>query len=225
MVDRALASVGVHPRGNEALRFRSDHAVFLGDQEPGRAVFPERAVDRDAHNGGRDGALDRGQDFLLGKRGVLCEGVGAGGGEVLASSTGMRIVEDGSHTGHRVGVMADRLPPGSGGPPQHIHRQHSETFYVLSGTMRFTSAGEHADVPAGGVVTAPIGIPHTFSNPDPAEWAAFTCTVAPDLSIGYFRELAALIAQRGSLDEVEETDILKVMARYATEPYPPPGHK
>jgi mannose-6-phosphate isomerase-like protein (cupin superfamily) len=148
--------------------------------------------------------------------------VPAGGGEVLASSTGMRILEDGSHTGHRMGVMADCLPPGSGGPPQHIHRQHSETFYVLSGTMRFTSASEYADVPAGGVVTAPIGIPHTFSNPDPAEWATFTCTVAPDLYIGYFRELFTLIAQRGSLDEVEDNAILEVMARYATEPYLPP---
>jgi quercetin dioxygenase-like cupin family protein len=68
--------------------------------------------------------------------------------------------------------------------------------------MRFTYAGEHADVPAGGVVTAPIGDPHTFSNPDRAEWAAFICTVAPDLCIGYFRESSALIAQRGSLDEV-----------------------
>ena len=149
--------------------------------------------------------------------------VPAGGGEVLAASTGMRILEDGSHTGHRVGLMVDRLPPGGGGPPQHIHRKHSETFYVLSGTMRFTSAEEHVDVRAGGVVTAPIGIPHTFSNPNPAEWAAFSCTVAPDLYIGYFRELSALIAQSGSLDQVDENAILEVMARYSTEPYLPPS--
>jgi hypothetical protein len=87
--------------------------------------------------------------------------------------------------------------------------------------MRFTSAGEHADVPAGGVVTAPIGVPHTFSNPDPAEWAAFSCTVAPDPYIGYFRELSALIAQRGSLNKVDEQAILEVMARYSTQPYLP----
>lgn len=149
--------------------------------------------------------------------------VPAGGGEVLASPSGMRILEDGSNTGHRLGVMEDHLPPGSGGPPQHIHRQHSETFYVLSGTMRFTSAGEHVDVSAGGVVTAPVGVPHTFSNPDPGQWAAFTCTVAPDLYIGYFRELATLEAQRGGLGEVDENAILEVMARYATEPYLPPG--
>jgi hypothetical protein len=55
------------------------------------------------------------------------------------------------------------------------------------------------------------------------EWAAFICTVAPDLYIGYFRELSALIAQRGSLDQVEENAILEVMARYSTEPYLPSG--
>ena len=148
--------------------------------------------------------------------------VPAGGGEVLDSRRGMRILEDGSKVGHRIGVMADRLPPGSGGPPQHFHRQHSVTFYVLSGTMRFTSADEHVDVSAGGLVTAPIGVPHTFSNPDPAEWAAFTCTVAPDLYIGYFRELSALQAQSRA-GEVDENAILEVMARYATDPYLPPG--
>ena len=86
-------------------------------------------------------------------------------GEVLDSRSGVRILEDGSNTEHRIGVMVDSLPPGSGGPPQHIHRKHSETFYVVSWTMRFTSGSEHVDVSPRGLVTAPIGVPHTFSNP------------------------------------------------------------
>jgi mannose-6-phosphate isomerase-like protein (cupin superfamily) len=146
--------------------------------------------------------------------------VPAGGGEVLAGPNGIRILEDGSNTGHRVGIIEARLPPGSGGPPQHIHRQHTESFYVVSGTMRFTSADEHVDVPAGGMVTAPVGAPHTFSNPDADEWAIFVCTMAPDLYIDYFRELTALGARRGG---VEEKAHLEVMARYATEPYRRPG--
>jgi len=70
------------------------------------------------------------------------------------------------------------------------------------------------------LVTAPVGAPHAFSNPDPDEWATFICTVAPDLYIGYFREVTALQAERGGADEKA---LLKVMARYATEPYRPPG--
>jgi mannose-6-phosphate isomerase-like protein (cupin superfamily) len=152
--------------------------------------------------------------------------VPAGGGEVLPDPVRIRVLEDGSNTGHQVGVVELVCPPGSGGPPQHIHRKHSETFYVVSGTMRFTSAGEHVDVSAGGLVTAPIGVPHTFSNPDPDEWATCIGTVAPDLYIGYFRELAALAAQRGGAYEISEMDqnaVRELMARYATEPYRPPG--
>ena len=144
----------------------------------------------------------------------------AAGGEVLAGPNRIRILEDGSNTGHRIGFLEARLPPGSGGPPQHIHRAHSETFYVVSGTMRFTSADEDVDVSAGGLVTAPIGAPHTFSNPDPDEWAIFICTVAPDLYIGYFREMTALVARD---DRVDEDAALAVMARYATDPYRPDG--
>jgi hypothetical protein len=85
------------------------------------------------------------------------------------------------------------------------------------------SADQHVDVSALGLVTAPIGVPHTFSNPEPNEWAAFTCTVAPDLYIGYFRELSALAAQRGGPGAVDQNAILEVMARYATDPYLPSG--
>src|SRR3954447_23131808 len=138
------------------------------------------------------------------------------GDEALPGPNGIRILEDGSNTGHRIGCLEARLPPGSGGPPQHIHRAHSETFYVVSGTMRFTSADRDVDVAAGGVVTAPIGAPHTFSNPDPEEWAVFVCALAPDLYIGYFREMTALAARDGRVDH---DAVLAVMARYATEPY------
>ncbi|MEU8262486.1 cupin domain-containing protein [Micromonospora sp. NPDC048999] len=117
----------------------------------------------------------------------------------------------------------DSLPPGSDGPPQHIHRKHTETFYVVSGTVRLTSGSEHVDVSPGGLVTAPIGVPHTFSNPDPDQWATFACTVAPDLYIGYFRDLAALRAESGGADKVSPNTDLQIMARYATEPYTPPG--
>jgi hypothetical protein len=34
------------------------------------------------------------------------------------------ILEDGSHTGHWAGVIRGSLPPGGGGPPQHVHREH-----------------------------------------------------------------------------------------------------
>jgi mannose-6-phosphate isomerase-like protein (cupin superfamily) len=130
----------------------------------------------------------------------------------------VRVLEDGSHTGHRAGLIEGSLPPGSGGPPQHIHREHDEMFFVVSGTVRFISGDEHLDVPAGGLVTTPIGTPHTFSNPDPSQPATMLCTVTPDRYVNYFRELGALAAG----GEVPSPNlILEVMSRYATEPYRP----
>jgi mannose-6-phosphate isomerase-like protein (cupin superfamily) len=130
----------------------------------------------------------------------------------------IRILEDGDHTGHRVGLVECSLPPASPGPPQHIHREHDETFFVLSGTVRFTCGTEHLDVPVGNLVTAPIGTPHTFSNPDPSQPATMLCTITPDRYINYFREMGAL-ATGGEAGYPEA--ILDVMSRYATEPYRP----
>jgi mannose-6-phosphate isomerase-like protein (cupin superfamily) len=130
----------------------------------------------------------------------------------------IRVLEDGSHTGHRLGLVECSLPPGSSGPPQHIHREHEETFFVLSGTVRFISGTEYLDAPAGDLLTAPIGTPHTFSNPDPNQPARLLCTVTPDRYINYFRELGAL-ATAG--EEAYPNAILEVMSRYATEPYRP----
>lgn len=130
----------------------------------------------------------------------------------------IRILEDGSHTGHRVGLVEASLPPGSPGPPQHIHREHDETFFVLSGMVRFISGTEQLDLPAGNLLTAPIGTPHTFSNPDQNQPATMLCTVTPDRYINYFRELGTLAA--GSEGAYPDA-ILDVMSRYATEPYRP----
>jgi len=130
----------------------------------------------------------------------------------------IRILEDGTHTGHRAGLIEGSLPPGCNGPPQHIHREHDEMFFVVSGTVRFTSGADHIDVPAGELVTAPIGTPHTFANPDPSQPATMLCTVTPDRYVNYFRELGALAA-RGT--PASQDAILEVMSHYATEPYLP----
>jgi mannose-6-phosphate isomerase-like protein (cupin superfamily) len=130
----------------------------------------------------------------------------------------IRILEDGSHTGHRAGLIEGSLPPGSHGPPQHIHHEHDEMLFVVSGTVRFRSGAEHLDVSAGELVTVPIGTPHTFANPDASQPATVLCTVTPSRFVNYFRELSALAAGG---EHVPPDAIVEVMSRYATEPYQP----
>jgi mannose-6-phosphate isomerase-like protein (cupin superfamily) len=77
----------------------------------------------------------------------------------------IRILEDGSTTGHRLGVGEITLPPHTDGPPQHRHARHDEGFYVVSGTASFTVGDTTYDAPAGTLIMVPPGAPHTFANP------------------------------------------------------------
>lgn len=66
--------------------------------------------------------------------------VGLDGGELIQlGPVQIRILEDGTTTGQRLGLAEIRLPPGAQGPPQHEHAQHDEGLYVVSGTARFTT--------------------------------------------------------------------------------------
>ena len=105
----------------------------------------------------------------------------------------MRILEDGSTTGHRLGVGEITLPPHTEGPPQHRHARHDEGFYVVSGKASFTVGDTTYDAPAGTLVMVPPGAPHTFANPG-EEPTVLLNTFTPDLYVQYFRDLRDMIA-------------------------------
>ena len=143
-----------------------------------------------------------------------------GAGETFpAGPVRFRVLEDGTGVDGRFGVAECVLAPGWAGPPQHIHREHDETFYVVTGTVRFTSGTDVLVAPAGSLVTAPIGDPHTFGNADPDAPASLLCTVTPERYLGYFRELADL--RPGPDGMLIPAEVLEVMAHYATDPYHP----
>lgn len=137
-----------------------------------------------------------------------------GTGEVLqVGPTQVRVLEDGSRTDDRIGAVEITAPPRTAQTPQHLHRMHDETFLVTRGTVRFTFAGTDHDLHAGDYVVVPTGASHTFSNPFD-ETAVFFNSFTPAYYVNYLRELAALSTKENLSQEV----ILRVMARYATEP-------
>ncbi|MER0443782.1 cupin domain-containing protein [Streptomyces sp. Edi4] len=141
--------------------------------------------------------------------------VGPDDGEVIRlGTTRLRIIEDGSRTGHRLGLAESVLAPFTPGPPQHRHAQHDEGFYVLSGTVRFTVGREDYDATAGTFVLVPPGAPHTFANTT-GQPAVMLSTFTPDLYVRYFRDLQDMMAGGEAMDH-EAT--LRTMSRYATEP-------
>lgn len=141
-----------------------------------------------------------------------------GEGELIsAGPMTLRILEDGGRTGHRIGVVEISMPPNVDGPPQHLHREHDETFYVVSGSPTFTCGADVTTATTGALITAPPGSPHTFGNPG-SEPAVILCTVTPDLYIDYFRELDRLPKGPGGLDHAA---VAEIMRRYATETFRP----
>ena len=141
--------------------------------------------------------------------------VGPRDGEiVLSGPVQMRILEDGSTTGHRLGIGEITISPHAAGPPQHRHAQHDEGFYVVSGSIRFTVGDNVHDAGPGTLVMIPPGAPHTFANPG-EEPAVLLNTFTPDLYVQYFRDLRDMIA---SGQPMTAGTITGVMARYATVP-------
>jgi pimeloyl-ACP methyl ester carboxylesterase/mannose-6-phosphate isomerase-like protein (cupin superfamily) len=143
---------------------------------------------------------------------------GPADGEVaLSGPITLRILEDGGTTSHRLGLAEIVLAPHTDGPPQHRHAEHDEGFYVVSGTVRFSSGPTSFDAPARTLVMVPPGAAHSFANPgdDPA---VMLNTFTPDLYIGYFRELRDQTAA-GRPPSAEL--VARTMARYGTEPATP----
>jgi mannose-6-phosphate isomerase-like protein (cupin superfamily) len=140
---------------------------------------------------------------------------GTGDGEVIdLGPATIRILEDGSTTGHRLGIAEIVIAPHSEGPPQHRHAEHDEGFYVVSGIARFTVGDTDYDAPAGTLVMVPPGAPHTFANPG-EEPLVMINTFTPDLYVQYFRDLRAMI--EGGTPATPDA-VVAVMRRYATEP-------
>ncbi|MET9913846.1 cupin domain-containing protein [Streptomyces sp. NPDC006476] len=141
--------------------------------------------------------------------------VGPDDGETIhLGPTRIRILEDGSTTGHRLGIGEITIAPHTEGPPQHRHAQHDEGFYVVSGTVHFTIGQTTHTAPAGTLAMIPPGAPHTFANLGD-EPAVMLNTFTPDLYVQYFRDLRDMVA--GGREMTPESTI-EVMSRYATVP-------
>jgi mannose-6-phosphate isomerase-like protein (cupin superfamily) len=140
--------------------------------------------------------------------------VGPADGEpTLSGPASVRIIEDGSTTSGRLGIAEIVLAPRASGPPQHRHARHDEGFYVVSGTVRFTSGKTSFDASPRTLVMVPPGAPHTFANPGD-EAAVILNTFTPHEYVQYFRDVSDATAA-GQPPSAEL--IADLMDRYATE--------
>jgi mannose-6-phosphate isomerase-like protein (cupin superfamily) len=87
-----------------------------------------------------------------------------GGGEVIGDSPERRVEILSDHdTAH---VTWSRFGPGRDGADLHVHRRHTDIFYVLGGllTVRLGLRDQHVTVPAGRFAVVPPLVVHGFRN-------------------------------------------------------------
>lgn len=87
-----------------------------------------------------------------------------GGGKVIQVLGNPWTIKAGKEdTGGDLAVMEAEFRPGSGAPA-HVHHQHEETFYVLSGEFLFHLGIRQVRASAGTFVFVPREVPHAFEN-------------------------------------------------------------
>jgi quercetin dioxygenase-like cupin family protein len=92
-----------------------------------------------------------------------------GGGEVVGDSPDRRVEILSDHDA--LHATASRFGPGREGADLHVHRRHTDLFYVLAGemTVMLGAEGESVVAPAGTLARMPPLVVHGFRNSTDAE--------------------------------------------------------
>jgi quercetin dioxygenase-like cupin family protein len=74
-------------------------------------------------------------------------------------------------------ITWSRYGPGERGPDPHVHREHTDAFYVLEGDLTFTVGPDARTIrlEPGGFASVPANVVHSFANESGAEarWLNF----------------------------------------------------
>jgi mannose-6-phosphate isomerase-like protein (cupin superfamily) len=105
--------------------------------------------------------------------------VAPGGGEVIGDSPDRRVEVLADHDA--LHVTWSRFGPGRKGADLHVHRRHTDVFYVLAGelTIRRGPDDERLPAPAGTLVRVPPLVAHGFDNASAQEEVRYLNVHAP----------------------------------------------
>ena len=120
---------------------------------------------------------------------------------MIGSGTVVRYLATGASTHGQFGLYRWEARPHTPGPSAHFHRTMSESFFILSGTMRLFNGERWIDATAGDFLYVPEGGVHAFHN-ESGEPASMLLLFAPGAPReAYFEALAEKAAGRWFSDE------------------------
>ncbi len=109
-------------------------------------------------------------------------------------------------TGGEFGLYRWDFGTGVTGPDPHFHRTISESFFILSGTVRLYNGTEWVDATAGDFLYVPQGGIHGFKN-ESGEKASMLLLFTPGAPReGYFEGLVAMGRGELSLTDAERDE-------------------
>jgi len=125
----------------------------------------------------------------------------------LASPSGNRThyLATGASTGGQFGLYRWEMGPTPSGPDPHFHKTISESFYILSGTVRLYDGTRWIDARPGDFLFVPEGGIHGFRN-ESGEQASMLLLFAPGAPREDYFEMLADAARREALTDDERAE-------------------
>ena len=129
----------------------------------------------------------------------------------------LRFLQSKDDTSGSLDMFEMTVEPNARVPVPHHHESWDETVYGLSGVITFRIDGQDVALGPGETAFIRRGVIHGFRN-DTQEPAICLCVLSPGvLGPGYFREMAALLAD-GPPDPAK---LKETMLRHGLVPAPP----
>ena len=144
--------------------------------------------------------------------------------ELILPATNVHYLATGASTGGDFGLYRWEMTGPPSGPAPHFHRSITESFYVLSGTVRLYDGKQWTDATAGNYQFVPPGGIHAFRN-DSGSPAAMLLLFTPGAPRErYFEELVERARSGRPFGDDERVEYLHRHDQYEA-PYADPSHR
>jgi len=139
------------------------------------------------------------------------------GHAIAAIGLGITMKTNGKSTHDAYSLFEYSIPPGTNGPPPHVHTREDESFICLAGRLDVLLGGEDFVLEHGDYLFLPRDVVHAFRNPYDEESRVIS-VVSPAGLERYYQALADMPPGPKDISVIKA-----IMADFGIELRLPPG--